>query len=304
MSFVMAKIETAQFYLDQCIKAGKDQNTKKDKRLLKQRHISAIDRMTQKAKSLLGNIIKNFPSIDNLNEFYQELIRSTVDYDLLKKSLASLNWAAKKEESFAKDYKRKVLRCTEEKEAYALRREHLGRFASVFKQIKKHLVYLERVRYVMQDYPTIKEGLFTIAIAGFPNAGKSTLLKKLTGANVEIAAYAFTTKRLNIGYFTAHHLKIQCIDTPGTLNRPEKMNKVEMQAHLAMKYVAELIVLVMDCTDDAEKNTALLHALEKFDKPILIYQSKTDIAEPLPILGSFHDEQAVKQAIIAHIRIV
>jgi nucleolar GTP-binding protein len=83
-----------------------------------------------------------------------------------------------------------------------------------------------------------------VAIAGFPNVGKSTLLNRLTGATAETNAYAFTTKSLNMGAIEYRHNTIQFIDTPGTLARPEKMNDIERQAYLAMKYAAHLIIYV------------------------------------------------------------
>ena len=44
-----------------------------------------------------------------------------------------------------------------------------------------------------------KEGAATICIVGTVNSGRSTLLKKLTNANVEIASYPFTTKKPEVG---------------------------------------------------------------------------------------------------------
>ena len=45
----------------------------------------------------------------------------------------------------------------------------------------------------MKDYPTIKTSLFTVAICGFPNVGKTTLLSKMTPSEPEISNYSFTT---------------------------------------------------------------------------------------------------------------
>lgn len=59
-----------------------------------------------------------------------------------------------------------------------------------------------------------KEGAATICLVGTTNSGKSTLLKKLTGAKVEIASYPFTTKKPEMGVMDYHGIKIQVIEIP------------------------------------------------------------------------------------------
>lgn len=59
-----------------------------------------------------------------------------------------------------------------------------------------------------------KEGAATICIVGTVNSGKSTLLKKLTNANVEIASYPFTTKKPEIGTLDYYGIKLQIIEIP------------------------------------------------------------------------------------------
>jgi len=59
------------------------------------------------------------------------------------------------------------------------------------------------------------------------------------------------------------------------------MNYIEMQAYLALKYLADLVIYVFDPRletplDEQEK---LLSKLKKTGKEILLYMSKTDIAD-------------------------
>src|SRR3989338_4661337 len=124
--------------------------------------------------------------------------------------------------------------------ANAAREGIKGQRSVVEKSKTVELAKLEAVKNsltkIMGNFPSIKENIFTVAIAGFPNVGKSTLLNKLTGAHAEIANYAFTTRSLNLGYMFEDGKRIvQVIDTPGTLNRHEKMNYIEIQAELAMQ---------------------------------------------------------------------
>ncbi|MCA9478211.1 MAG: 50S ribosome-binding GTPase [Nanoarchaeota archaeon] len=225
-------------------------------------------------------IIDKYPNFDNLHEFYAKLLRLTLDYKQLKKTLGSVNWLLGQVRDFTKSYNLKVKRAQDPATIKKLMNEYYGRISSVFKQVKKEFEYLHKARQVMRNYPLIKENMLTICLAGFPNVGKSTLLSKLTPAKPEINEYAFTTKRLNLGYKSLNAIKIQFIDTPGTLNRPEKMNPVEIQAYLAMRYVANFIVYVFDLTEHTysiKDQLKLLERLKEYDKPLFAYISKQDL---------------------------
>jgi GTP-binding protein len=58
-----------------------------------------------------------------------------------------------------------------------------------------------------------------VGLVGMPNAGKSTLISKLTYIKVKIAPYPFTTLRPNLGiiYSKAHEKKILIADIPGII---------------------------------------------------------------------------------------
>jgi nucleolar GTP-binding protein len=125
----------------------------------------------------------------------------------------------------------------------------------------------------------VKTDTYTVCISGFPNVGKSTLLSKMTTASPEIGSYAFTTKSLNIGYFDARFEKVQVIDSPGTLARFEKMNNIERQAFLAIKYVADIVVFVFDLTEPypLEDQLRLYEGVVDAGKFVIVYFSKSDI---------------------------
>jgi nucleolar GTP-binding protein len=238
------------------------------------------ERLTLIANTLQKNlerIPKSFPNVDGLPEFYARLVETTLDPDRLKKSLAATAWAGETVSKLARQFSRDYAKANTKEELLVRKRQAIGRLASVLHQIKKNLSYLEKARAMMRSWPSVKPGLFTIAIAGFPNVGKSTLLGKLTPARPQIAAYAFTTKGLNVGYFTHRHHQLQFIDTPGTLAR-ERMNSVEKQAELAMKYAANLIVYVYDPTETYafEEQEKLEGLVREYGKETILYLSKTD----------------------------
>ena len=112
-----------------------------------------------------------------------------------------------------------------------VRKEFIGRVSSVLKQIYPNMAFLGVARNKLKNMPTVKD-LPSVVIAGYPNVGKSTLLRTLTTAEPEVNSYPFTTKGLNIGYTEEG---VQIIDTPGVLDRPiYERNDIELHAVVAI----------------------------------------------------------------------
>ncbi len=284
MSFQDIKpIEDANFYLNRAFgranKKAKSLKLKGDKlvRARKKEQIK-IDIVKNILASDMDAIIKSFPSVMHLTDFYRELIEITIGIRDLRKSLAALNWAKKKILDFSKNYIKKIRYSNNLEYISKTKNEFYGRTSSFIKQIKSDFKFLEQSRKIMKNFPVIKK-MPTTAITGFPNVGKTTLLTKLSKSKPEIKQYPFTTKSIMIGYLEHNKKKIQLLDTPGTLNRLNKMNMIEKIAFLALKHAADSIVYVFDLTEpfplkDQEK---LLKRIKEFKKPIVIYLSKTDI---------------------------
>ena len=290
----LAKIENPDFYLDVAFRRAskkiselrqQKKDTKKTKleqqKSLEQTRMDIIS--TRLMDSLMG-ILKKFPSISQLPPFYQELINCTLDFPVLKKSLGALNWAQKKVHDITKIYRSKIQKADHLDRVFKLQKEYYGRISSVLKQIKNELHYLDEARKVMRKYPAVKtsDKIRSVSILGFPNVGKTTLLYKLTGSKPEINSYPFTTKGINISYIKGEKHKIQILDTPGTLNRFNKMNDIEKQAYLTIKYVADYIVYVFDLTEEyysLKDQIKLYTTLKEHDKPITVYISKADILD-------------------------
>ena len=235
----------------------------------------------------LDNYVKNFPSIDNIHKFYQEIIEIKFDKNKLKKSLGAIKWArdtsnmiySKQSKSLTKSGNIEFLK-QKQKEIY-------GRISSVLKQIDNDLRFVAEVQILLKDLPDIKD-ISSIVIAGYPNVGKSSLLKQVSSAKPMIAQYPFTTKEIHVGHieFTDKFIKsrIQIIDTPGLLDRAfSKRNEIEKQAIAALKYIADIIVFIIDPTETCgyslEEQEGLLNNVKKIfkDKKIIIVENKSDM---------------------------
>ncbi len=233
--------------------------------------------------SLLKKYIGSFPYINKLHPFYRSLLDLLIDKNMYKRSLSSLNWAYGKIESLADNYSKKIKGKSKVEEILKLRKEFYGRASSVIKDIKRELKYLNEARNIMRKLPDVDVSIPTIVVAGYPNVGKSEIVKRISSAKPEIASYPFTTKGIIVGHLEIGERRIQIIDTPGLLDRPiEKRNKIEKQAILALKYLANIIIFVLDpsetCGYEIKKQENLLKEIrEKFRIKIIVVENKCDL---------------------------
>jgi nucleolar GTP-binding protein len=239
--------------------------------------------------SKLELYVKEFPSLDQLPAFYQDIIDIKIDKNKLKQSLGAVDWG------------RKTCQMIYTKQSGSLRKtgnidflkqkqkEIYGRISSVLHQIDKNLVFLAKAQNLMKKFPSIQD-VPTIVIAGYPNVGKSSLLRQLSKAKPEIAIYPFTTKQIIVGHNTIKTNFItqtyQIIDTPGLLDRPiEKRNDIEKQAIAALAHLANVIIFLIDpsetCGYTLKDQYNMLKLIQNLfvNTPILVVENKADITQ-------------------------
>jgi nucleolar GTP-binding protein len=168
-----------------------------------------------------------------------------------------------------------------------LKRAALGRMATICKRLKDPLVYLEQVRQHLGRLPSIDPNTRTLVIAGFPNVGKSSFLKSISRADVEVQPYAFTTKSLYVGHFDYKMLRFQAVDTPGILDHAlEEMNTIEHQSICAIAHLRAHILYFMDLSEQCGYSVASQIALFNNIKPLFanklisIVINKIDLMRP------------------------
>lgn len=240
-------------------------------------------------KNVLGGALKKyvraFPTIDKLHPFYYELLELLIGIDELKKSLSSIEWARKRINSIA----RYGIREAKRKENYKeIIRKVYGRISSIIYEINENLKFIEEARNKIKNIPSIDVELPTIIIAGYPNVGKSSLLKLLSSAKPEIAPYPFTTKGIIVGHFLIkkkyENLRIQIVEAPGLLDRRyEERNEIEKQGIIALKHLPSLIIFIIDasfnCGYPLEEQEKLLEEVKReFNVDIIVVENKVDIS--------------------------
>ena len=233
------------------------------------------------------DLLKGFPNINDIHPFHRDLMDTLYEKNHYKISLAAVSRAKSLVEQVARDYVRLLKFGQSLFQCKQLKRAALGRMATIVKKLKDPLNYLEQVRQHLGRLPSIDPNTRTLLICGYPNVGKSSFLRCITKADVEVQPYAFTTKSLYVGHFDYKYLRFQAIDTPGILDRPtEEMNNIEMQSIYAIAHLRSCVLYFMDlseqCGFTVEAQVKLFHSIKPLfaNKSVMVVINKTDIIAP------------------------
>ncbi len=128
--------------------------------------------------------------------------------------------------------------------------------------------------------------LADVGLVGFPNAGKSTLLSRVTAAKPKIADYAFTTIIPQLGIVEYRDDKSFCMaDLPGII---EGASEGKGLGHRFLRHIERNAVLLFlipaDSKDHRKEFDILLNELEQYNpdmlqKDFLIAVSKSDMLD-------------------------
>lgn len=232
----------------------------------------------------LSNLIRKFPSFENLPSFYREMADIMAGVDRLRISLSRLSWASAQIRDITKESLFKI-KCSRGLDSTPVRKAAFGRFSSVMRSIEKDLLFLNEARNLLRYIPSIDPVVPTILIAGYPNVGKSSFIVRITGARPEIASYPFTTRGIYVGHFYRGDQKYQVVDTPGLLDRPmAERNDIERQAVAALSHLRGVVLYILDpsehCGYPLSSQLSLAEDLKNWIKlPVLIAANKADIVE-------------------------
>ncbi|MGQ0536065.1 MAG: NOG1 family protein [Methanobacteriota archaeon] len=251
--------------------------------------LSKIRTAQNTANAVLERVQTSFPSFDQLHPFFHELCALQFDVRRAQKALAAVAWAQGQIKRIGDREAARIKRTEVPSSMRTIRTSAYGRMASVVKQVGKDLDFLAAARAHLKALPSIELAVPTLVIAGYPNVGKSSLVRAISTGTPEVAPYPFTTKGIIVGHFVHRRVKYQAIDTPGLLDRPlADRNKIELHAILALQHLGDAIVYLIDpaehCGYSLEAQEKLLSEIKKefTGIPILEVETKGD----LPVPGS------------------
>ncbi len=255
-------------------------------------HIRAREREIAKLKlvqevlcSRLEEIVKHFPSFDQIHPFYSTLAETVVSVDQVRQALASVSTSIRVIKGIIQDSRRKLSKAQTTIEARQLRRAAYGRISSIFRRLDPRLETIQLAAKEYRRFPSIRLELPVIVVAGFPNVGKSSFVAQISSAQPEVAEYPFTTKGISVGHFPLDPLGGQILDLPGLLDRPmAKRNPIEQRAIAAIQYLADCIVFLIDptwaCGYELTSQLSLLHEIQGTFPSVEVFPflNKIDIA--------------------------
>ena len=125
-----------------------------------------------------------------------------------------------------------------------------------------------------------------IAIVGFANAGKSTLLNALIKQKVSIVSPKPQTTRDSImGIWTDEDSQIVFVDTPGFLTSKNALGDYMLRSIDNATQDVDCILLVIDGHDGiSDKELAQINKYAKRNVPIVVAVTKIDITQPQKLM--------------------
>ena len=149
--------------------------------------------------------------------------------------------------------------------------------------LRRRLGQLERNRGVMRAQRE-RSSLPRVALAGYTNAGKSTLLNALTGAEVEVRDRLFHTLDPTTRTFELSGRDYLLTDTVGFIEKLPHQLVEAFKATLEETVLADLILHVVDASAPEERRLAYMQAVDEVleeigagDKPRLLVFNKVDL---------------------------
>jgi GTPase len=162
--------------------------------------------------------------------------------------------------------------------------------------LRRRIGRLERNRDVMRarrDSTSIP----TVALAGYTNAGKSTLLNAITGADVEVGERLFETLDPTTRRFEHRGRRYLLTDTVGFIEKLPHQLVEAFKATLEETVLAGLILHVVDASAPAERRDATMAAVDGVleeigagESPRLLVFNKADLL----------DEEERREALLGH----
>jgi GTP-binding protein HflX len=162
--------------------------------------------------------------------------------------------------------------------------------------LRRRLRHVEQNRGVMRARRE-SSAIPTAALAGYTNAGKSTLLNALTGAEVSVGDRLFHTLDPTTRSYEHDGRQYLVTDTVGFIRKLPHQLVEAFKATLEETRIADLILHVVDGSDDAEQRAAAIAAADSAlaeigasEQPRLLVFNKIDLL----------DKDARRDLLLAH----
>lgn len=118
----------------------------------------------------------------------------------------------------------------------------------------------------------------TVALAGNPNSGKTTIFNNITGARQHVGNYAGVTVERREGHRRFAEKDLLVIDLPGTYSLTANSLDEVVARNVIIDEKPDLIVNILDASN-LERNLYLAVQLLELERPLVLGLNMTDMAE-------------------------
>lgn len=120
----------------------------------------------------------------------------------------------------------------------------------------------------------------TVALAGNPNCGKTTLFNQLTGSHQKVGNWSGVTVEKKTGHFRHNDIECDVVDLPGvySLDSSDAGLDEEIARNFILDEKPDLIINIIDATN-INRHLLLTHELLSLKAPVIIALNMMDVAE-------------------------
>ncbi len=119
---------------------------------------------------------------------------------------------------------------------------------------------------------------YTVAIAGNPNCGKTTLFNGLTGSNQRIGNWPGVTVEKKEGAYLYENKRIRIVDLPGIYSLSAHSEDEKVARSYVLSGEADIVINILDATN-LERNLYLTTQLLEMKVPMVIVLNMMDLAK-------------------------
>ena len=121
-------------------------------------------------------------------------------------------------------------------------------------------------------------GILSVALAGNPNVGKTTIFNRLTGARQKVGNWPGVTVDKKVGTFEHGGRKLEIVDLPGTYSLDARSPEEKVVVEFLANQSSDVIVNVLDASN-LERNLFLTLQLLEYNIPTILTLNMMDEAD-------------------------
>ena len=135
----------------------------------------------------------------------------------------------------------------------------------------------------------------TVALAGNPNSGKTTLFNLLTGARQHVGNYPGVTVEKKEGYCHYDDVELTLVDLPGTYSLTAFSTEELVARNFIIQQQPDVVVDIIDASN-IERNLYLATQLVEMNVPLVLAFNMSDVAQQKGLLFDIEQMSTLLQA--------